>query len=74
MMDNPQNSQNHNGMTCKCPHHKMGPLAVVIFGLVFLLGALNVLSAQVVGIVWPIIVILAGLFKMKEGSCKCCNK
>jgi hypothetical protein len=47
---------------------------VVAFGLVFLLGALNVLSDRAVSIAWPIIVILAGLKKLFGGSCSCCSK
>ena len=57
---------------CGCPHHKMGPTALVIFGLVFLLGNLNILTASAVSMIWPIILIVAGLMKMKSGSCKCC--
>ena len=57
--------------TCKCPHHKIVPLLVVILGIVFLLGAMDVLSPEVVGIVWPIVLIVGGLMKMMSGSCKC---
>ena len=60
------------GSSCSCPHHKAVPILIVLFALVFLLGALNILSAQVVAIAWPIIVGLAGLAKLSEGGCKCC--
>ncbi len=59
---------------CNCPHHKMVPIFIVLIGLTFLLGALNVLSAGAVSITWPIFVILAGLMKMMKGACKCCNR
>ena len=61
-------------MVCKCPHHKAMPVFIILFGLTFLLGAWNVLSWNTVGIVWPIIVILAGIMKWMEKSkmCKCC--
>ena len=62
------------GGKCGCPCHKMIGVLVVAFGLVFLLGALNVLSDRAVSIAWPIIVILAGLKKLFGGSCSCCSK
>ncbi|HXI84115.1 MAG TPA: DUF5668 domain-containing protein [Verrucomicrobiae bacterium] len=58
---------------CGCPCHKMPGLFIVLIGLTFLLGALNVLSPRAVEIIWPILVILAGLKKMFSGMCKCCN-
>lgn len=59
---------------CSCPHHKMLPLFVVVFGLVFLLGDLNVLTQAAVTWTWPVLVILAGLTKMMGGGCKCCSR
>lgn len=61
-----------NGMVCRCPHHKMVPLLVVLFGLAFLLEALGTLSASFVNIAWPVLVILAGGMKLMKGMCKCC--
>ena len=58
---------------CGCPHHKIIPALVVLFGLLFLLQAVNVVSPELVAIVWPIIVLLAGLMKMAKGACKCCT-
>lgn len=57
---------------CRCPHHKVVPGLVALFGLVFLLGALGVLSANIVSILWPIVIIIGGVVKMTSGSCKCC--
>jgi len=58
---------------CKCFHHKAMPVLVVLFGLTFLLGAWGALSLEAVNVIWPVIVILAGLFKIVEKSmCKCC--
>lgn len=59
-------------MACKCPHHMMIPGLVVLFGLLFLLEALGVVAMSLVEVVWPVLVILAGLQKMMEGKCKCC--
>lgn len=60
------------GKVCACPHHKMLSLLTVVFGLVFLLGGLNVLTSQTVNIIWPILVIIAGGTKLFEEMCKCC--
>ena len=57
---------------CKC--HKVGPLLIVLIGVTFLLGALGYVSASMVAIVWPILLIILGLKKMCGGMCKCCAK
>ncbi|MDP3956398.1 MAG: DUF5668 domain-containing protein [bacterium] len=61
------------GRGCGCMHHKIVPLLVVVFGLVFLLGALDMMSMATVGMIWPVLVILGGLTKLSEGMCKCCK-
>lgn len=58
-------------MKCSCPHHKFVPGLIALFGLVFLLGTLGKLSNNTVQMVWPILVIAAGLMKMFEYKCKC---
>ena len=58
---------------CACPCHRMIGVLVVLFGLTFLLGAFQVLSSNTVAIVWPILVILAGLKTIFRGMCKCCD-
>jgi len=60
---------------CKgCPCHKMVGIFIILFGLTFLLGTLNVISQQIVNIVWPSLIILVGLKKLGSGMCKCCDK
>jgi hypothetical protein len=56
--------------TCSCPHHKVLPVAVILIGLAFLLQNLNILTAGEVGIIWPILLIIAGAVKL--GGCTCC--
>jgi len=60
------------GMSCKCPHHRMVPILAFLLGLLFLLGALGYVAAHTVSIVWPILVMVGGLTKMSKGMCKCC--
>jgi hypothetical protein len=52
----------------------MVPIFIVLLGLSFLLTALHVYSAGVNSIIWPILVILAGLQKMFSRNCSCCKK
>lgn len=68
-MDAPMTQQ---GNACKCPHHKIVPLLILLFGLDFLFGALGWLSPEFVNVSWPVLVALAGLMKLTEGKCKCC--
>ena len=74
MMQNDMTMRNEGGTAnvCKCPHHKTIPMLVVLFGVLFLLGSLNVLTMQMVNISWPILVIVAGGMKMMGSKCKCC--
>ena len=60
------------GMTCKCPHHKMIPLLVLLFGLDFLFGKLGWLPMSFVAITWPILVVATGIMMLMKGACKCC--
>lgn len=62
----------HDGM-CKCPHHKMGPLFLTLIGLVFLLQALEVVTATFTATAWPVLLMLIGLQKMMGGMCTCCG-
>mgnify|MGYP001560885175 CR=1 FL=1 len=61
-----------NGM-CKCTHHKVVPVLIVLFGLTFLLGNLGILSGAIASIVWPSLIILGGLMKFSRGMCSCCK-
>jgi len=59
---------------CRCPHHKVFPIFIVLFGLLFLLEAVNVITPTATNILWPIIVIAAGLQKLFEQKCSCCGR
>lgn len=61
----------HPNRDCKCMHHKMVPALVAAIGLVFLLKALEIFSVATADILWPILLMLAGLIKMTSGNCKC---
>jgi len=59
-----------NGQVCKCTHHKVVPLCIILIGLTFLLGQMNVLTAGFVAVAWPVLLIIIGIVKMAK--CKCC--
>jgi hypothetical protein len=51
----------------------MNGILVALIGLTFLLGNLGVLSQKIVGIAWPVLLILLGLKNsVGRGKCKCC--
>ena len=56
-----------------CPCKKMPAVFVILFGLTFLLREVGVISFHAAGIVWPAIVILAGLQFLLRDLCKCCQ-
>jgi len=56
---------------CRCGHHKIVPVLVILIGLLFLLGALGILTGGFVSLVWPILLIIVGAVKLGSGSCKC---
>jgi len=58
---------------CGCPHHKAGPLLIVLIGVTFLLGALGYITANAVAVTWPILLILLGGMKLSRGMCGCCK-
>ena len=60
------------GGKCNCMHHKMFSILIVAFGTLFLFQAYGQIDSAAVAIVWPVIVILAGLSKLFKGMCKCC--
>lgn len=60
------------GGKCGCCHHKVFPALAVLIGVTFLLEALGIFSMGTVGIIWPILLILAAGTKLFSGKCKCC--
>lgn len=56
-------------MHCGCGATKMGVL-ITLFGLVFLLGSLGVISQAAVSSLWPTVIVIAGLLKIAKG-CAC---
>ncbi len=59
------------GGMCGCSHHKIMPILVILFGLLFLLGSFDVVTTYTVGMIWPILVIIGGFTKLSGRMCKC---
>ena len=63
-----------HGKTCNCPHHKVLPILLILVGVDFLLGALQVFTWFFVDVTWPILLIIGGATWMNQSSCGCCEK
>lgn len=62
----------HGACGCKCMHHKVPAILVVLFGLLFLLKAWGMLGMGFVDVAWPVLVVLLGLMSLTGRKCKCC--
>ena len=58
--------------SCRCTHHKVVPISIILIGIVFLLGTLQILTPMAVAIIWPILLIIIGVVKLGGKKCKCC--
>ncbi|MDE2037707.1 MAG: hypothetical protein KGI69_00575 [Patescibacteria group bacterium] len=63
------NTNGSNTCSCKCGHHKLMPIAVMLIALDILLANFGVYSWYVATIIWPILLIVAASGKL----CKCCG-
>ena len=61
--------------SCKCKHHKVIPFLMVVFGVSFFMGFLGITSWDAVNLIWPVLVIIAGIIKFGDmsGMCHCCD-
>ena len=57
---------------CKCPHHKVPVLMVLLIGVAFLGQAMGWWAASSVDVAWPVFVIIGALTKLTGSKCKCC--
>ena len=66
-------SDMNKGKGCDCHHHKVGPIAVILIGLVVLLGGFGVFSFQAESIIAAILILVIGFTRLFEHKCGCCN-
>jgi hypothetical protein len=66
---NPNETPKTCGCDCSCKHHFVTPIAIIIIGLSVLAGNLGYLSSDVVGLIWPFMLLVIGTSKL----CKCCG-
>jgi hypothetical protein len=66
--------QMSNRGKCACPHHKLGPLVIIVLGLIWLFNELGALSWHTTSIILALLVICIGFKKMVMGKCGCCGK
>ena len=62
-----------NMKSCRCMHHSMTSILVVLIALAFLLGNIGMVDAYTVGMIWPVLLGLIGLQKVFSRRCKCCS-
>ena len=58
--------------SCKCPHHSMVPWCIILIGLTFLLGQMNIFTLSAVSMIRPLLLIVIGVVKLRGKNCKCC--
>lgn len=61
-----------NTKVCKCNHHSVVPLLIVGLAILFLLPRFGVITDEITGFVWPILLGIIGLTKLTERNCGCC--
>ncbi|MEK7623215.1 MAG: hypothetical protein AAB408_00905 [Patescibacteria group bacterium] len=72
MMKDGQSCSSHGGGCCKCMHHKVPVVMVLLIGLLFLAKGLGWVADSTVDVAWPALVILAAASKLGGSKCKCC--
>lgn len=60
------------GKKC-CVCRKLPGLFLILFGLTFLLRATGLITPHAAALIWPVIVILAGVQVMFRDCCTCCK-
>jgi hypothetical protein len=60
----------HN--VCKCYHHKVIPVSIILIGVAFLLETLGILTDFALNMIWPVLLIVIGGTKLGARVCKCC--
>lgn len=66
------NQESNKGKVCQCHHHKAAPIAIIIIGIVVLLGAFNFFDFRTESILLGILAIFIGFTRFFERKCDCC--
>ena len=61
-----------NAKICTCSHHSTVPLLIIGLSIVFLLPRFDVITDEITGLVWPLLLGVIGLRKLTERNCGCC--
>lgn len=61
-----------NKGVCECSHHSIIPILIILFAIAFLLDYQGFLKAGSVNVIWPILVGIGGIVKLREDKCGCC--
>lgn len=63
-----------NMKSCRCPHHSLTAIFLVLLGLTLVLGNAGVIAEHTASIIWPVFLALIGLQMLVGRRCKCCSK
>lgn len=61
-----------NMKSCRCAHHSMTGVFVVLLALAFFLDNAGIIDGHTVSLIWPVLLGLLGLQKIFSRRCKCC--
>ncbi len=61
-----------NMKSCRCPHHSMTAIFLVLLALTIFLGNAGVIAEHTASMIWPVFLGLIGLQKVFGRRCKCC--
>ena len=59
--------------SCRCPHHSMAAIFLVLIAITIFLGNFGVITEYTASLIWPVLVGLIGLQKAFGRRCKCCS-
>lgn len=63
-----------NMKSCRCPHHSLSAIFLVLLALTLVLGNAGVIAEHTASMIWPIFLALIGLQMLVTRRCKCCSK
>jgi hypothetical protein len=63
-----------NVKACKCQHHKLVPLSLMVVGFVLLLESLGIFNINVGNVIIGLFIVVIGGSMLGSRTCGCCDK
>lgn len=61
-----------NMKSCRCPHHSLTSIFLVLLALTVFLGNMDVIAEHTASMIWPVFLGLIGFQKFFSRRCTCC--